>query len=154
MISGKKINEDLTVRYGMVRYGKFGVVPIQNDPLFYLSFYIFIQMRIIGIHLLFCIYYYNYTAVQYGWCICISVIVSYLYVCFNPSSISQYPSSSLEFCSIFFLSARRLQSRNLAILSCRDGPFYTVLPPPSIHPCMYVYGSNSSEMRSILTIQD
>lgn len=30
----------------------------------------------------------------------------------------------------------------------------SILPPPSIHPCMYVYGSNSSEMRSILTIQD
>ena len=145
----------------MVRYGKFGIVPIQNDPLFYFIFifiYLF-ERDIVEMHSLICIYYYTKL---YMWCIQVQVYIccwiSYLYVCFNPSSISPYPSSSLEFCYIFSICTLPAisQSRNLAILSCRDGPFYTAttihLP---IHPSMYVYGSNSSEMRSIpLTIQD
>lgn len=139
MISGKKINEDLTVRYGMVRYGKFGVVPIQNDPLFYLSFYIFIQMRIIGIHLLFCIYYYNYTAVQYGWCICVYLLLYRICMFASTPPVSvNTPSSSLEFCSIFFFYLH--VACNLAI--SQFYPVATVLSipychhHPSIHICM------------------
>lgn len=52
----------------------------------------------------------------------------------------------------FFLSACRLQSRNLAILSCCDSPFYTATTISSIlHSCMYVLSMcmEYSEMRSI-----
>lgn len=103
-------------------------------------------------HSIISIYYYTillYMDGVYG----VYLVVYIVPVCLlQPLQYESIPLLESRILLYFFLSACRLQSRNLAILSCCDSLFYTATTISSIlHSCMYVLSMcmEYSEMRSI-----